>query len=70
MSLSKKRSMTSTTQKVIIGVLVGILVVVAGYSYRSTYYVDRFLPKTYVEDINVSELTVEEANKKLDNHYA
>lgn len=70
MSLSKKRSMTSTTQKVIIGVLVGILVVVAGYSYRSTYYVDRFLPKTYVEDINVSELTVEEANKKLHDHYA
>lgn len=70
MSLSGKRSMTSTTQKVIIGVLVGILVIVAGYSYRSTYYVDRFLPKTYVEDINVSELTVEEANKKLHNRYA
>jgi lipoprotein-anchoring transpeptidase ErfK/SrfK len=70
MSLSGKRSMTSTTQKVIIGVLVGILVIVAGYSYRSTYYVDRFLPKTYVEDINVSELTVEEANKKLHDRYA
>ncbi len=57
-------------QIAVISALVVLLLALAGYSYRSTYYANRFLPQTFVEGMNVSDLTLAEANKKLHNRYA
>lgn len=70
MSRSDKRATgNKTTQKVIIGVLVAVLLIIAGYSYRSMHYTDRFLPNTLVENINVSDLTLADANEKIQERY-
>lgn len=52
--------------KVILWVVLGLFVALfAGYSIRGNHYADRFLPNTKINDINISNLSVAEANKKL-----
>ncbi len=47
-----------------------ILVLISFYTYRSTYYTKHFLPNTEINSINVSNLTVDEANDKLKEAYS
>ena len=47
-----------------------ILVLISFYTYRSTYYANRFLPKTEINSINVGNLTVAQANTKLQDTYS
>jgi lipoprotein-anchoring transpeptidase ErfK/SrfK len=47
-----------------------ILVFISFYAYRSTYYTKHFLPNTHINSINVSNLTVQQANAKLKNTYS
>ncbi len=47
-----------------------ILVLISFYTYRSTYYTKHFLPNTEINSINVSNLTVDEANDKLKDSYS
>lgn len=47
----------------IIGILISLLVIV--YLAGSFYYNKKFLSGTYINDVDVSGLTLEEANKKL-----
>lgn len=65
MSRKKRRTVRKGT---IIGLLV-ILALVSVYSIRSTYYSSHFLPNTTVNQIDVSNLTVDAANKKLQEDY-
>lgn len=53
-------------KKWVIGVsIVVLLVLVIGYCFGISYYSDRFLPNTVINDINVSGLTVEDAQQQL-----
>lgn len=54
----------------LLSVLGVILVLIGFYTYRSTYYTNRFLPKTEVNSINVSNLTIDQANDKLKEAYS
>lgn len=47
-----------------------ILVLVGFYTYRSTYYTKHFLPNTEINTVNVSNLTIEQANEKLKDAYS
>ncbi|KAF1304181.1 L,D-transpeptidase family protein [Enterococcus saccharolyticus] len=70
MSRSNRRKQESNNGlKYIIGGLVVLLVLVAGYSYRSVFYDTHYLPKTFVEGTDISNLTVAEADKKLQDSY-
>lgn len=66
MSRSEKRK--SQTKK---GILLGLgaiaLVIVGGYAVRSAHYSSRFLPNTTASGVDISNLTVKEANQKLKN---
>ena len=48
---------------IIIGILVSLLVII--YLIGSFYFNKKFLSGTYINDINVSGLTLTEANEKL-----
>ncbi|MGM0212658.1 L,D-transpeptidase family protein [Enterococcus sp. AZ109] len=48
-------------------VVLGILVLlVAGYTFRSVHYSNRYLPNTIVNGIDIENLTVAEANEKIE----
>ncbi|MBU5366282.1 L,D-transpeptidase family protein [Enterococcus devriesei] len=65
MTRNEKRNSRSRTRFGVI-VLLGLLVVlVGGYAIRSTYYAQRFLPKTVVNGVKIDNLTVDQANKKI-----
>ncbi|MBO1304873.1 L,D-transpeptidase family protein [Enterococcus sp. 669A] len=59
----RKRSRSKVGLIVALAILV---VLVAGYAFRSTYYSSRFLPNTVVNGIEIENLTVEDANKKME----
>ena len=59
----RKRSRSKVGLIVVLGILV---LLVAGYAFRSTYYSSRFLPNTVVNGIEIENLTVEDANKKME----
>lgn len=65
MTRSEKQNRANKTRVVIIAVLAVLVVLVGGYTVKSTYYSDRFLPKTQVNGIDVGGLTVAEANQKM-----
>lgn len=49
-----------------VGVPVALLAIGLGtYGHKSTYYADRFLPNTEINNVDVSQMTVAEANEKL-----
>lgn len=51
---------------IIAGVILGVLLLGAGgYTVQSQTYKERFLPKTFIGDLDVSQLSVKEANEKL-----
>src|SRR5699024_2182266 len=55
-----------SNKKWVIGVSIAVLLVlVIGYCFGISYYSDRFLPNTVINDINVSGLTVEDAQQQL-----
>ncbi|MGX7130862.1 L,D-transpeptidase family protein [Enterococcus songbeiensis] len=52
--------------KTIIFVILGLIVAIsAGYFIRGNHYAERFLPNTTINDVDISNLTVTAANKKL-----
>lgn len=58
-------------KKISLIVALGILVLlVSGYTYRSIYYTSHFLPKTEVNSVDVSNLTIDEAKTALKEKYA
>src|SRR5699024_11570848 len=59
-----------TTHIGLLSALGVILVLISFYTYRSTYYTKHFLPNTEINSINVSNLTVDEANDKLKDSYS
>lgn len=59
----RKRPRSKVGLIIVLGVLV---LLVAGYAFRSTYYSSRFLPNTVVNGIEIENLTVEDANKKME----
>ena len=72
MTRSNKHTHTqSKTKKIVLIAIAAVLVVIAGgYTYRSTYYQDRFLPNTSIDDIDISNKTVAEANDLLHDRSA
>ena len=72
MSRSKiHASKNNAPLKVSILVISIILLLLAGlYVWQSLTYKNRFLPQTTIGDLNVSGLTVKEANKKLTDEYS
>ena len=72
MTRSNKHTHTqSKTKKIVLIAIAAVLVVIAGgYAYRSTYYQDRFLPNTSIDDIDISNKTVAEANDLLHDRYS
>lgn len=72
MTRSNKHTHTqSKTKKIVLIAIAAVLVVIAGgYTYRSTYYQDRFLPNTSIDDIDISNKTVAEANDLLHDRYS
>lgn len=46
------------------------LALIGFYAYRSTYYTNHFLPNTEINSINVSNLTVQQANDKLKDTFS
>lgn len=76
MSRSKRRSDNNNNDSkkrpimIGIGVLLGVsLLAVGGYAYQANTYQDQFLPKTFVGELDVSQLTVSEANDQLTQKY-
>ncbi|MGM0214662.1 L,D-transpeptidase family protein [Enterococcus sp. AZ109] len=59
----KKHSRSKVGLIVVLGIIV---LSAAGYAFRSTYFNNRFLPNTVVNGINIENLTVEDANKKME----
>ena len=69
-SKQKTSSKTSKGKKIFLSsLLVVLLALFGGYAYRSSYYSNHFLPKTYVEATDVSGLTTDQANKKLHDRF-
>ena len=64
----KKKKQTS--HKFLWALLVIVVLLIAGYTYRSTYYADHFLPNTQIEKTSVGQLTVAQADKKLQEQYS
>lgn len=54
-------------QTKIIGILLLVLVVMLGgvYFYQRNFFTTHFLPKTYANNTDISELTVAQAEKKM-----
>ena len=68
MSRSDRRSdnKKSNTPKIITAIVIGVVLLGAGgYTVKSQTYNERFLPKTFIGDLDVSELSVKEANEQL-----
>ena len=58
------------THKFLWGALVVIVLLIAGYIYRGTYYADHFLPNTAIEKTDISQLTVTKADETLQKQYS
>ncbi|MHC5269888.1 L,D-transpeptidase family protein [Enterococcus sp. LJL98] len=74
MSRSKRRShqATATKRPMMIGlaVFLGILLIAfGGYAYQANSYKDRFLPKTFIGEVDVSRQTVRQANEHLNQQF-
>lgn len=74
MSRSKRRLNNNDSKKrpmlIGVGVLLGVsLLAIGGYAYQANTYQDQFLPKTFVGDLDVSQLTVSEVNDQLTKKY-
>lgn len=74
MSRSKRHSHQAATTKrpIMIGiaVLLGtLLIALGGYTFQANSYEERFLPKTFVGEVDVSQLTVNEANNQLNKQF-
>ncbi|MFR3287704.1 MAG: hypothetical protein ACLTQU_10655, partial [Enterococcus casseliflavus] len=68
---NKHTDAKNNTKKIVLIVVAALLVVIAGgYIYRSTYYANRFLPKTEIDGIDISNKTVAEANALLHDRYS
>ncbi|MDT2986757.1 L,D-transpeptidase family protein [Enterococcus casseliflavus] len=68
---NKHTDAKNNTKKIVLIVVAALLVVIAGgYTYRSTYYANRFLPKTEIDGIDISNKTVAEANALLHDRYS
>lgn len=67
--LKEKRPSGKKKKIILISLLLLFVALIASYAYRSSYYTDHFLPKTFVDDIDVSNNTVETANKKLADRF-
>ena len=65
MTRNEKRNSRSRTRIGVIVVLGLLVVLVGGYTIRSTYYAQRFLPNTVVNGVKINNLTVSEANRKI-----
>lgn len=70
MTRSHKHKKSKTTKVVAIVLAVLFVLVAGGYTYRSTYYSDHFLPNTKIDKIDISNKTVAEANELLHEQYA
>ncbi|MBF8808656.1 MAG: L,D-transpeptidase family protein [Enterococcus lacertideformus] len=70
MTRSSHRKKNKSLQVALLSVLGVMLIFIGFYAYRSTYYTKHFLPNTVINSINVSNLTVEQANDKLKDTYS
>ncbi|MGX7173422.1 L,D-transpeptidase family protein [Enterococcus ratti] len=70
MTRSSHRKKSKLLQIWLLSVLGVILVLITFYVYRSTYYTKHFLPNTQINSINVSNLTLQQANDKLKDTYS
>ncbi|MGM0237969.1 MULTISPECIES: L,D-transpeptidase family protein [Enterococcus] len=66
MSRAEKRKNSRGKKGLIIGLGLVAVVIVGGYSIRSVHYSQRFLPNTEASGVDISNLTVDEANQKLE----
>lgn len=74
MSHSKRRSHKDVSKKrpliIGLGLSLGLIVLAGlGYAYQANTYQTQFLPNTYIGDLNVSRLTADEVNQKLNKTY-
>ena len=74
MSHSKRRSHKDVSKKrpliIGLGLSLGLIVLAGlGYAYQANTYQSHFLPNTYIGDLNVSRLTADEVNQKLNKTY-
>lgn len=70
MTRSSHRKKSKAWQVGLLSILGVILVFISFYAYRSTYYTKHFLPNTQINSINVSNLTIQQANEKLKDTYS
>ncbi|KAF1295256.1 hypothetical protein BAU15_05765 [Enterococcus sp. JM4C] len=60
-----------SASKIVLFVILGIVILLAGgYTYRSIYYTKHFLPKTEVNSVDISDLTIDEAKNALQKEYS
>lgn len=70
MTRSNKHQKNHKTRIALVVSAILLFVIAGGYTYRSTYYTNHFLPNTIINDIDVSNKTVAEANELFNAHYA
>lgn len=66
---AKHKNSKTVRYSVIAGIAV-LLVLMSVYFFRSTYYTNHFLPNTKINETDVSNLSVEQANEKLQETYS
>lgn len=71
MSRANKRSKKANNKGkyFLIGGLVALVALTGAYAYRSSYYATHYLPNTYVEGMDISNLTVTEVDQLLHDRY-
>lgn len=62
---SKKKKKKNNKSKIWLSILTLLVLIVGFYLYKTNLYENQFLPNTTINDINVSNLTVDEANQKI-----
>ncbi|KFN89483.1 ErfK/YbiS/YcfS/YnhG family protein [Tetragenococcus muriaticus PMC-11-5] len=67
--LDKRPKMKKTVRFILIGLVVVLIAVIGGYTYRSMHYSSHFLPDTFINGTRVSDLTANQANELLHDRY-
>ena len=66
----RRRHKKNKNTKLILGSIAAVgIVAVGGYALGSTYYSKHFLPNTQVEAVEISNMSLEQAQKTMDDQH-